>query len=225
MKSRKKVFITLISLVSSAVVASGIGVSFAAYARYVKVVDSSGNNIPIATAAYRNTSLYLIPTAWNSLLSGATSVANCYVACCMYKSTDESVYEWQFIRTCDAEKAIISDNRTQITISSTDYQTYKFTFDVTYYDRLSFHRIGYTDKLEEYMTEVKDKFTSRSTDTKPVPLDWRNIDDDNLYRRYDASHRQSYQTKSNVFTITSTNSGGAYGFLAWGEWMSNTIVA
>lgn len=221
---RKTICLIVSFLLLTGTVASFSSVTYAVLERNLKVSGTDGANIPFITDGYRNVNVYVIPTAWNSLLSGNSSVGNCYIAACMWRNDDETKYEWQFIKTCDSEKAVITENQRSITISATSYTTYRFELDLTYYDRLSFHRIGYTTNLQSYIGDAPNTYVSKSTDLSPVPIDWRDRDQDPNYRRYDATHRQTKPTNSNVFEITSTNSGGDYGFLAWGEWYDDAII-
>ena len=230
MKKKHVLVLSLLAVAATAAASSLAAVTFALFERSEKLLlNNSGDNIPIVTDAARNTSVYVVPAAWTSLLSGNRSVDNCYIVACMYKN-DDSQYEFQFIRTCDETKTLISENATTIDVSSNetpDEKTaYKFSFDLTYYDRISFHRFGYTANLATYMgVNILDHFTSKWSDDNPIPLDWRNIDKGDSYRRYDATHRQVKPASSNVFQVTSPNSGGSFGFLAWGSWYSNLVIS
>lgn len=232
---KKSLIILMTSLVSLGTLPILGTISFAMFEKSESILyNDSGAKIPIVTSAARNTAVYVVPTAWTSYLSGNDSVDNCYIVACMYKS-DDSRYEFQGIRTCSYDKTKLTANITSIDIHTTGdspdlRDSYKFSMDLTYYDRISFHRFGYTSYLGDYIggltaNEGPDTFVSKSTDATHIPLDWRNRDTSSSYRRYDATHRQVKPTEGyNVFKITSLDSGGSYGFLAWGNWISNLII-
>ena len=228
---KKTSVLICLSIASMAASVVGVAATYALFEREQKLSLESGANVPIQTGGARNTFVYVVPTAWSSLLSGGSSVANTYIVACMYKN-DDSQFEFQGIRTSNSSKTLISENKVSIDVSTTSTpflkDAYRFTFDLTYYDRISFHRFGYTTGLGDVIGglvdgEGPDTFVSKSTDATHIPLDWRNIDKSDTYKRYDATHRQVKPADGNVFQITSTNSGGSYGFLAWGSWYSGVI--
>lgn len=207
-------FATVIATATSAT-----ALTFAAYERNEKIVDASGSEIPFNVGGARNTSLYIIPTAWEGILD---DVANTYIAAYMWKSSDDTNYCWQLIKACSIVGTLI--NRSSITISATSYNAYQFKFDLTHYDRLSVLRICTTDALTAYIGNNPNTYTCTNSSNNPLPSSWNNVDTSNTYKRYNSTHTLSKPSKSNVYTITSTTSGGNYGFLSSGSWTDDTIV-
>ena len=169
---------------------------------------------------------------------------NTYMACCFFKN-DDTAWEWQLIKSCNQSKVEIaaSDSDADRIIAYTVRHDngsnevctmFRFDLDLTYYDRFIFLRIAATKNLFSYMgisvasnseaeayTAAPDFFLCTSRDENQqniIPLDWRNYDRADDYRRYDATHRLTKPKGKNCYEIKKSNSSGSFGFLASGDW-------
>ena len=196
MKGARIVFAAL--LTASIASISFMGATLANFERAAQITHSN----EVASGGKKNIDLYLKADSIWFLSPGAAPGVDVYTVFLLkWRESDTSVFEWTKCPT----------TATTINVNSVDTNYYKFSFDTTKYDHLSFHRIK------------NDKLTAENgCDANGIPENFsaKNRPDggglcENL------SHTLTMPSTSNVYKITDWRSLGDYWFLSWGSWLTS----